>query len=70
MPQFETIEQAFEWFLENTYPNLSPEQKTPALRMTKSAYYKGIEKISEKRMTRILNEFCDYQVMHHIKNKG
>ena len=22
MPQFKTIEQAFEWFLENTYPDL------------------------------------------------
>ncbi len=67
MPQFQTIEQAFEWFLENVYPDLPPEQKTNALRVTKSTYYKGIERISVKKMTRILNEFCDYQIMHDIK---
>ncbi len=69
MPQFQTIEQAFEWFLENVYPGLPTEQKTPALRVTKSIYYKGVERISEKKMKRILDEFCDYELMHHVKKK-
>lgn len=69
MPQFQTIEQAFEWFLENIYPDLPPTQKTPALRVTKSTYYKGEKGVSKKKMRHILEKFCDYQIMHEVKKK-
>ena len=70
MPQFQTIEQAFEWFLEEVYPSLPTEQKTTTLRATKSIYYKGERKVSTKKMRTILEQFCDYQVMHDIKRKN
>ena len=69
MPQFTTIEQAFEWFLEEVYPNLPTEQKTTNLRVTKSTYYKGEKGVSTKKMRTILEQFCDYQIMHDIKKK-
>ena len=70
MPQFQTIEQAFEWFLENVYPELPTEKKTNALRVVKSTYYKGEKGVSEKKMKSILGEHCDYQIMHDIKRRN
>lgn len=69
MPQFPTIEKAFEWFLENIYPELPAEQKTVALRSAKHAFYSEGRSISQKRMKRILEENSDYENVHQI-NKG
>ena len=70
MPQFNTLPEAFEWFWENVYPHLPSEQKTGALRNAKYAYYKTEEKVSEKRMQRILEEYVDYQIKHEVKIKN
>lgn len=70
MPQFLTLTQAFEWFLENVYPELPPEKKTNALRVAKSTYYKGDKGVSDKKIKSILEEFCDYQLMHDIQKKS
>ncbi len=67
MPQFQSIQQAFEWFLENVYPNLPAEQKTSTLRGAKHTYYKEGGKVSTKRMKRILEQFCKYEVIHNIE---
>jgi hypothetical protein len=69
MPQFQTIEQAFEWFLEKVYPNLPTEKKTSTLRGIKHAYHSEGEKVSEKRMRRVLSEYCNYDVIHNIEMK-
>ncbi|HAS46482.1 MAG TPA: hypothetical protein DCS93_38730 [Microscillaceae bacterium] len=69
MPQFQTIEQAFEWFLESVYPNLPTEKKTSTLRGIKHAYYSEGEKVSEKRMKRVLAEYCNYEVIHNVEEK-
>ncbi|HAS39302.1 MAG TPA: hypothetical protein DCS93_02430 [Microscillaceae bacterium] len=66
MPQFQTIEQAFEWFLENVYPNLSSEDKH-ILRNAKYAFYKEDLKISTKRMNRILREYSTFKVMYDVE---
>ena len=39
MKEFKTVTQAFQWFLENTYPNLSSPEKH-ILRDAKYAFYK------------------------------
>ena len=69
MPEFKTLPEAFEWFLENIYPNLPTEQKTSSLRRVKHAYYKQDEKVSEKRMRRVLEEYSNYQITHTVEAK-
>ena len=66
MPEFNTLTEAFEWFLENIYPDLPPEKKTSRLRNAKYAYYKEGEKVSEKRMRSILNDYSNYKAVHKI----
>ncbi len=66
MPQFQTLEQAFEWFLENTYPKLSPEDKY-ALRNVRYSYYKEGMKVSTKRMNRVLNEYSSFEVIYKVE---
>jgi len=68
MPQFQTIAQAFEWFLENIYPDL-PTEKKMAIRGAKYAFYKEGKKVSEKRMKRILEENSDYQNIHQVDSE-
>ena len=56
MPQFDTIEEAFEWFLENIFPKLSGDEK----RKLKDAKYNFLTEgrsMSQKRMLKILNEY-------------
>ena len=68
MPQFQSIEQAFEWFLENTYPHLSTEKKQE-LRNARYSFYKEGKKVSHKRMTRILNEYGKFQVLYEFESE-
>ena len=63
MPQFQTIEQAFEWFLENTFPELPTEDKRK-LKDAKYSFYKEGLKVSTIRMKRILNEYGDFHTYH------
>jgi len=56
MPQFDTIEEAFEWFLENVFPKLSSDEK----RELKDAKYNFLTKgrsMSQKQILKILNEY-------------
>ncbi len=65
MPQFQTIAEAFEWFLENVYPDLPTEKKMP-IRGARYHFYKEGKKVSEKRMKRILEENSDYRNIHEV----
>ena len=66
MPQFQTIEQAFEWFLENVFPELPTEAKIK-LRNAKYEYYKEGINVSHKRMMRVMNEYADFEIFYDIK---
>ena len=66
MPQFDTIEEVFDWFWENVYPNLPGKKKTGALRAAKHAFYSEDRKVSHKRMKRILEECSDFKVKYEI----
>ena len=66
MPQFQTVEQAFEWFLEHTFPKLSPEQKLK-VRDAKHDYTTGRSSVSHKRMIRIMNLYGDFNT-HYTYN--
>jgi hypothetical protein len=68
MPQFQTIEQAFEWFLENVYPNLPTEEKRK-LRTAKYSFYKEGLGVSKARMTRVMNEYGEFFTLYEYKEK-
>ena len=68
MPEFNTLPEAFEWFLENIYPDLPPEKKYK-LRSAKYAYYKEGEKVSEKRMRRILGEYSNFSAVFRVESE-
>ena len=68
MPEFQTIEQAFEWFLENVFPELPTEDKIK-LKDAKYAFYKEGMKVSINRMKRIMNEYGEFETFHTFKLK-
>lgn len=67
---FNSITEAFEWFMENVYPDLSPEQKQK-LKDVKYDYYNPRRTgVSEKRMKRVLDQYnhpLEFIVRMHIK---
>ena len=67
---FNSIKEAFDWFMENVYPNLSPEQKQK-LKDVKYDYNNPKRGgVSEKRMQRVLtnhNHSLEFIVRMHIE---
>lgn len=61
MKIFKSVEEAFEWFLDNVYKNLPADQKKGKLTYAWRDYTHG-GSISEKRMKQILNEFGDIEI--------
>lgn len=68
MPEFSTLTQAFEWFLENVYPHLPSEEKYK-LRDAKYDFYKEGNKVSVNRMNRILAEYSDFEPVFRINSQ-
>lgn len=66
MPQFQTIEQAFEWFLENVFPELPTPDKRK-LKNVKYDYYKEGLKVSHKRMVRVMNEYAKFNTVYTLE---
>jgi hypothetical protein len=68
MKKFDTIPQAFEWWIKNVYPSLSPELKKgkPVRAWKDYTYNQGI---SEKRMAEILTEFGNFEIKTTITYK-
>lgn len=66
MPQFLNLTQAFEWFLENVYPELPAEDKY-ALRNAKYYFYKEGGKVSSKRMNTILDKYSKFKVIYEVE---
>ena len=61
MKRFETIPEAFEWWLKNIYPGLPADVKKgkPVQAWADYTFKKGI---SEKRMKDILLEFGNFEI--------
>ncbi|EAY30569.1 hypothetical protein [Microscilla marina] len=68
MPEFKTLHDAFEWFLENVYPQLSSEQKR-RLKDVRYDFYAEGRKVSVNRMNRFLHEFSDFENIFRVNNK-
>ena len=66
MPQFQTIEQAFEWFLENVFPILPTPDKRK-LKNVKYDFYKEGLKVSHKRMVRVMNEYAKFGTFYTLE---
>ncbi|NIJ55373.1 hypothetical protein [Dyadobacter arcticus] len=65
MTSFDTIPEAFDWWIKNHYPALSPElKKGKAVRAWKDYTYN--QGISEKRMREILIEFGHFKIKTSI----
>lgn len=58
MHEFTSIEETFQWFMENTYPKLPTEQKIK-LKDVKYAYSNG-RSLSLKRKQRVLEEHGEF----------
>jgi len=69
MPEFDSITQAFAWFWENIYPDLPVETKKK-LRYVKYDYTSQRSNFSEKRMTKILNEYGFFKVRYILDRKA
>jgi len=69
MPEFDSIVQAFAWFWENIYPDLPVETKKK-LRYIKYDYTSQRRNFSEKRMTKILNEYGFFKVRYILDRKA
>jgi len=66
MKEFESVEGAFRWFLENVFPKLPTEDKIK-LRDVKYCYYSEDRRVSEKRMKRVLNEYGSFKVVYKFE---
>lgn len=61
MKRFNTIPEAFEWWIKNIYPSLPPDRKKgKAVSAWKDFTYK--QGISEKRMREILIEYGHFEI--------
>ncbi|HAS44428.1 MAG TPA: hypothetical protein DCS93_28375 [Microscillaceae bacterium] len=63
MPKFDSVAQAFAWFWENVYPDLSVETKK-TLRHVKYDYSSQRRNFSEKRMKKILSDHGFFKVQY------
>ena len=69
MKEFNSIPEAFEWFLENVYPDLTTPEKR-ILRDAKYGFYKEGKTVSEKRMKKILSEYGIFEIVYRFSKKN
>lgn len=63
MKEFKSVKEAFEYFLENILPQLSPEKRRK-LKDVKHDYYKEERKVSDIRMKRVLKEYGSFEIIY------
>ncbi|MEO6281801.1 MAG: hypothetical protein ABIN80_19425 [Dyadobacter sp.] len=68
MKTFSSIEEAFDWWVKNLYPTLTPEMKKgkAVQAMQDYIYERGI---SEKRMKEILVEYGHFEIETIVRYK-
>ena len=68
MKTFSSVREAFNWWIKNCYPKLSPEQKKGKAVQAMQDYIYG-RGISEKRMQQVLLESGHFEIEIIIKCK-
>ena len=63
--EFNSVKQAFDWFIKHTYPHLSRKQKLK-LKRVKKAHKKG-QQLSIKRMKKVLKTYGELEVVYRLK---
>ncbi|EAY28171.1 hypothetical protein [Microscilla marina] len=63
MQEFDTIEEAFRWFLENDFPNLSSEDKVK-LKDVKYSFYKEGRSLSKKKMVNVMEKYGEFKTVY------
>jgi len=56
MQYFDSLEEAFQWFLDNTYPKLTPEQKNE-IKDVRYDFTSGRSKVSHKRILKFMAKY-------------
>jgi len=56
MQYFDSLEEAFQWFLDNTYPKLKTEQKNE-MKDARHDFTTGRSKVSHKRMLKFMTKY-------------
>ncbi len=65
MKKFDSVREAFDWWVKNVYPNLPPDQKRGRLTNAWRNYTFNLG-ISESKMLEILKEFGDIYVKTEV----
>ncbi len=68
MTTFQSIEEAFDWWVKNLYPALTPDQKRGKAVQAMQDYIYG-KGISEKRMRQILLEYGHFEIETIVRYK-
>lgn len=68
MTTFGSIEEAFDWWVKNLYPTLTPDQKRGKAVQAMQDYIYG-KGISEKRMRQILLEYGHFEIKTVVRYK-
>jgi hypothetical protein len=67
MPEFTNIRDAFQWWIENVYPELQPEEKE-SLRYFKYNFLKN-RAISEVKIRDIIAKYCHFKEVIVVEKK-
>ncbi|KAA0989980.1 hypothetical protein [Dyadobacter aurulentus] len=68
MKTFSSVSEAFDWWVKNLYPELSPDQKKGKAVQAMQDYIYG-RGISEKRMRQILMEYGHFEIETVVRYK-
>ena len=68
MTTFQSVEEAFDWWVKNLYPTLAPDQKRGKAVQAMQDYIYG-KGISEKRMRQILLEYGHFEIETMVRYK-
>lgn len=68
MQYFDSMEEAFEWFLTHTYPKLTPDQKDE-LKDARYDFTTGRNKVSHKRMLKFMTKYGQVKTHYSFEEK-
>ena len=68
MPEFQDFKSAFQWWLENVYPDLPSEEKFQ-LRYKKRDFLKNPNSVSDDKIQEILRKYFDVKLQINLLDK-